>query len=151
MQKIGLLALLVSLSASPSLAGDLVVHAGTLIDGTASAPRQRVSVLIHDDKITAIQDGFVSPPGVRVIDLSQATVLPGFIDVHVHIGAKLPSTTNATEDWVTHSALDRAFDDAVYVRAMLQQGFTSARDVGGGDDTVAVRNAINSGKIAGPR
>jgi len=69
----------------------------------------------------------------------------------VHIGAKLPSTTNATEDWVTHSALDRAFDDAVYARAMLQQGFTSARDVGGSDDSVAVRNAINAGKIAGPR
>jgi len=85
------------------------------------------------------------------VDLSKATVLPGFIDVHVHIGGKLPSTTNATEDWVTHSALDRAFDDAVYARAMLQQGFTSARDVGGSDDSVAVRNAINAGKVPGPR
>jgi imidazolonepropionase-like amidohydrolase len=52
---------------------------------------------------------------------------------------------------LTQSALDRAFEAAVFVRAMLQQGFTSARDVGGSDETVAVRNAIDSGKISGPR
>jgi len=52
---------------------------------------------------------------------------------------------------VTHLAIDRAFDDAVFARELLQQGFTSARDVGGGDDSVAVRNAINAGKVAGPR
>ena len=57
----------------------------------------------------------------------------------------LPSRVNATEYWVTHSDIDRAFDAAVFVRQMLQQGFTSARDVGGGDDSVALRNAINSG------
>ena len=77
--------------------------------------------------------------------------MPGFIDCHVHIASRLPSQVNATENWLTHSALDRAFDGAVFVRAMLQQGFTSARDVGGGDDTVAVRDAITAGKIAGPR
>jgi imidazolonepropionase-like amidohydrolase len=55
------------------------------------------------------------------------------------------------EDRLTHSDLDRAFDGAQFSRQMLQQGFTSARDVGGGDDTVAVRDAIAAGKIAGPR
>jgi imidazolonepropionase-like amidohydrolase len=78
-------------------------------------------------------------------------VLPGFIDCHVHIGGKLPSRTNATEEWLTHSDLDRAFDATVFVRDMLQQGFTSARDVGGGDETVAVKRAIDAGKIPGPR
>ena len=52
---------------------------------------------------------------------------------------------------MTHSDIDRAFDGALFLRQMLQQGFTAARDVGGGDDTVAVRDAINAGKIAGPR
>lgn len=138
-------------AAGAARAGDLVVHAGTLIDGVSAQPRRNVSILVHDDRIAGVKDGFVTPAGAQVVDLSHSTVLPGFIDVHVHIGAKLPFRTNATEDWVTHSAIDRAFDDAVFTRQMLQQGFTSARDVGGGDDTVAVRNAINEGKIVGPR
>ncbi len=145
------LSLAAVLMASAAHAENLVVHAGTLIDGSGAPPRKSVSILIDGDKIAQVKDGFSTPAGYRVVDLSKATVLPGFIDVHVHIGAKLPSTTNATEDWVTHSALDRAFDDAVYARAMLQQGFTSARDVGGSDDSVAVRNAIDAGKVAGPR
>ena len=145
------LALCVALIAGGARAGDVVVHAGTLIDGTSDKPRQNVSILVHDDRIAGVKDGFVTPAGAEVIDLSKATVMPGFIDVHIHVGAKLPSTTNATEDWVTHSALDRVFDDATFARAMLQQGFTSARDVGGGDDSVALRNAIDAGKVAGPR
>jgi imidazolonepropionase-like amidohydrolase len=145
------LALCAVLIAGTAWAGDVVVHAGTLIDGASDKPRRGVSILIHDDRITGVKDGFVTPAGAQVIDLSQATVMPGFIDAHIHVGAKLPSTTNATEDWVTHSALDRVFDDATFARAMLQQGFTSARDVGGGDDSVALRNAIDAGKLAGPR
>ena len=140
-----------ALLASSALARDVVIHAGTLIDGVADAPRKNVSILIHDERITAVEAGFKTPAGAEVIDLSTQTVLPGFIDCHVHIGSKLPSRVNATEDWLTHTTIDRAFDGAVFVRAMLQQGFTSARDVGGGDDTTAVRDAINSGKIPGPR
>ena len=137
--------------ASTALARDLVIHAGTLIDGVGEAPRHTVSILVHDDRITGVEAGFVAPAGAEVIDLSRETVMPGFIDCHVHISAKLPSRTNATEDWLTHSDLDRAFDAAVFTRAMLQQGFTSARDVGGGDETVAVRDAIAESKIPGPR
>ena len=136
---------------TPVSANDLVVHAGTLLDGVGQAPAPQMSILIHDDRITGVQPGFVAPAGAEVIDLSHETVMPGFIDVHVHISAKLPNRANATEDWLPHSTLDRAFDAAVFVRAMLQQGFTSARDVGGSDETVAVRDAIDAGKIDGPR
>jgi imidazolonepropionase-like amidohydrolase len=144
-------ALILALTAESSFCADIVIHAGALIDGTGAAPRQKVSISIHDDKITAVEDGFKSPAGAQVIDLSGATVLPGFIDCHVHVTAMLPSRTNSTEYWVTHSDIDRAFDAEVFVRQMLQQGFTSARDVGGGDETVALRNAIDAGKIPGPR
>lgn len=137
--------------ASSASARDIAIHAGTLIDGVSQAPRHTVTILVHDERITGVQDGFSSPAGAEVIDLSRQTVMPGFIDCHVHIASKLPSRTNATEDWVTHSDLDRAFDGALFARQMLMQGFTSARDVGGGDDTVAVRNAIDAGKITGPR
>ena len=138
-------------AASAASARDAVIHAGTLIDGTGAESRNQVSILIHDDRISAVESGFVTPAGAEVIDLSHSTVMPGFIDCHVHIAAKLPSATNRTEDQLTHSDLDRAFDAAVFAAAMLQQGFTSARDVGGGDYSVAVRNAINAGKVPGPR
>ena len=145
------IALVVALFATSASARDVVIHAGTLLDGVTDTPRREVSILVHDDRITAVEPGFVKPAGSEIIDLSGETVMPGFIDCHVHIASRLPSRVNATENWLTHSALDRAFDGAVFVRAMLQQGFTSARDVGGGDDTVAVRDAISAGKIAGPR
>ncbi|HEX3849137.1 MAG TPA: amidohydrolase family protein [Steroidobacteraceae bacterium] len=132
-------------------ARDWVIHAGVLIDGSGAAPRRNVSIVIHDDKIASVEDGFRGPAGAEVIDLSHSTVLPGFIDCHVHISAMLPSRTNSTQYEMTHSDIDRAFDAQVFVRQMLQQGFTSARDVGGGDETVAVREAIDAGKIPGPR
>jgi imidazolonepropionase-like amidohydrolase len=135
----------------PCAAADTVIHAGTLLDGVSETPRQSVSILVRDDKIVSVEPGFSSPPGATVIDLSTATVMPGFIDCHVHLSAMLPSRANATEYWLTHSDIDRAFDAALFARAMLQQGFTSVRDLGGGDETVAVRNAVDSGKISGPR
>jgi imidazolonepropionase-like amidohydrolase len=103
-------ALVLTFTAESSLCADIVIHAGALIDGTGAAARQKVSISIHDDRITAVEDGFKSPAGARVIDLSGATVLPGFIDCHVHVAAMLPSRTNSTEYWVTHSDIDRAFD-----------------------------------------
>jgi imidazolonepropionase-like amidohydrolase len=135
----------------PCFAKDIVIHAGTLLDGVSDRPRPQVSILVRDDKIVAVEPGFTTPAGAEIVDLSGATVMPGFIDCHVHISAMLPSRTNATEYWLTHSDIDRAFDAAVFMRDMLQQGFTSARDLGGGDETVAVRNAIDDGKTPGPR
>ena len=119
------------LLANSAIARDVVIHAGTMIDGVTATPRHEVSILIHDDRITGVEAGYQQPVGAEVVDLKSATVLPGFIDCHIHIAGKLPSRTNATEDWVTHSAIDRAFDGAVFARQMLQQGFTAGRDVGG--------------------
>lgn len=143
--------ILLLLTAAPISAKDLVIHAGVLLDGVSPAAREHVSIRVHDDRIESIEPGYVTPAGAEVIDLTQSTVMPGFIDCHVHISALLPGRSNATEYQLTHTTLDRAFDGARFVRHMLQQGFTSARDVGGGDETVAVRDAIAAGKIVGPR
>jgi len=132
-------------------AKDQAIHAGAMIDGNGGPPLRQVTVLVKDDRIAAIQPGFVSPPGAEIIDLSSATLMPGFIDCHVHVSARLPSRANETEYRLTHNDIDRALDAAVFLRDMVQQGFTGARDVGGGDETVAVRNAIDAGKIPGPR
>ena len=146
-----LLTLIALGSAAASEAKDVVIHAGTLFDGITEVPRHQVSITVRGDRIQSVDAGFLTPADADIIDLTNATVMPGFIDCHVHISAVLPSRTNAIEYWLTNSAIDRAFDAALFVRQMLQQGFTSARDVGGGDETVAVRKAIDAGKIPGPR
>jgi imidazolonepropionase-like amidohydrolase len=139
------------LAAGPGLAKDVVIHAGTLIDGVSDTPRHTVSILIHEDRITAIEPGFVTPAGAEVIDLSTQTVMPGFIDCHIHVSAMLPSQQNATEYAVTHTSIDAALNGAKFGRALLLEGFTSARDVGGGDETVSLRDAFAAGTLPGPR
>jgi imidazolonepropionase-like amidohydrolase len=146
-----LLALTWLVAAPAALAQDTVIHAGTLLDGNGAPARHQVSIVVHDGRISAVEPGYSTPAGASVVDLSTSTVMPGFIDCHVHVSARLPGRANAIQDWLTHSDLDRAFDGAVFSAAMLQQGFTSARDLGGGAETVALRNAIDAGKVPGPR
>ena len=75
----------VALPAAQTPKIDIVIHAGRLIDGTSTAVRQNVSILVAGEKIAAVQDGLQTPAGARVIDLRTATVMPGFIDSHTHI------------------------------------------------------------------
>jgi len=137
--------------AAPALARDLVIHAGQLIDGVSAAPRTKVSILVHDDRITGVQDGFVAPAGAEVVDLSSATVLPGLIDAHDHITMQY-SGRNPIAERFTTSEIDTAFKTIGYARRTLEAGFTSIRDVGGDlGVVVALKHAIAAGEVAGPR
>jgi len=129
----------------------IVVQAGTLFDGVTASPQHEMSILIENDKITGIQGGYITPTGAEIIDLTHDTVLPGFIDCHIHISQRSPGGENEVEYRVTHNAIDKALDGAKFGREMLLQGFTSARDVGGGDETVSLRNAFAAHTLPGPR
>jgi imidazolonepropionase-like amidohydrolase len=137
--------------ASPVLAKDVVIHAGRLIDGLSKVARGNVSILIHDDRITAVEDGFVTPAGAEVIDLSTSTVLPGLIDCHDHVTVQADGGNPVAEE-VTQTSLDQALASTVYARRTLDAGFTSIRNVGawGGTD-IALKRAINKGLVIGPR
>jgi len=137
--------------AMPAMAKDIVVHAGTLLDGVSATPRHEVSILIKDDRIAGVEAGYASPAGAEVIELTHQTVMPGFIDCHIHISARAPGGENEVEYDVTHNDIDKALNGAKYGRELLLQGFTSARDVGGGDETVSLRNAFRDGTLPGPR
>jgi imidazolonepropionase-like amidohydrolase len=143
-------ALLVTV-AMPAAAKDVAIHAGTLIDGTGTTPRHQVTILVRDDRIVAVTPGYSDPTGAEVIDLSTATVLPGLIDTHVHITGQFDGG-DPVRELVTQTDLDAAYKTPAYARATLEAGFTSVRDVGGSTDlVVAMKRAIASGEIAGPR
>ncbi len=114
---------------SAALTKDVVIHAGSLIDGVSKQPKSHVSILIKDDRITAVQAGFVTPEGAEVIDLSNATVLPGLIDDHQHVGFSTPLyATNVS--LLARSEADETLKMEANAQTILQQGFTSIRTPG---------------------
>jgi imidazolonepropionase-like amidohydrolase len=129
---------------------ETVIQAGRLIDGAGTAPRERASILIAGDRIVAVQDGWQTPPGAKVIDLRSSTVLPGLIDCHTHITGE--GTGNAIVKAATETPLDDAVRSTVYAKRTLEAGFTTIRNVGaeGGAD-VALKRAIEAGIVEGPR
>ncbi|MCC5879547.1 MAG: amidohydrolase family protein [Idiomarina sp.] len=143
--------LLVGLTATGFAHADTLIHAGTLIDGTDNAPRQNVTIRIDGDRISAIESGLQAPgEGDTLIDLSQATVMPGFIDSHTHLSSQL--SQGSYMDRFTNNPATTAIQAASFARITLQTGFTTVRELGDSDHvSVALRNGIRQGHIEGPR
>jgi len=127
----------------------IAIRAGRLIDGRGGPPVANAVILVERERITAVGPGLTIPAGVRVIDLSSSTVLPGFIDAHTHVTTQ-PS--DYYEDIFRKTPIDVAIKAHVYAKRTLDAGFTTIRDVGSGEFIdVALRNAINRGDVPGPR
>ncbi|CAN5297775.1 amidohydrolase family protein [soil metagenome] len=128
-----------------------VIHAGELLDRPGQKPRGNSTILIEDGKITDVGDGFAPPPpAARVVDLRDQFVLPGLIDMHVHLYSEGDPLKGRLE------GPRRDYEDSVLIaarhaRITLEAGFTTVRDLGGVARGVAtLRDFVNSGDLPGP-
>jgi imidazolonepropionase-like amidohydrolase len=135
-----------------------MIRAGTLIDGTSNPPRHDQVLIVRGNRIESVSDAASAkiPAGANVIDLSQATVLPGLIDCHTHIflQGEEPAEGGYDANILYPPLALRAARATVSVRRALEQGFTTLRDVeteGAGYGDVGIKEAIEKGYIPGPR
>jgi imidazolonepropionase-like amidohydrolase len=139
----------------PEGKGVIALRAARLIDGTGAPPINNAIVIIANNKISVVGDAnsVRIPSGVKVIDLGNVTLLPGFIDAHTHlIGRVLGDPDDdmaAVRDYDSFGAIL----GVLHARDTLMAGFTSVRNVGasGRFDDMALRKAINEGWTIGPR
>ncbi|MEO5603624.1 MAG: amidohydrolase family protein [Cyclobacteriaceae bacterium] len=126
------------------------IHCGNLIDGKSNSVQKQVTIIIEGDKIVGIERGFTDiNTGDHLIDLSTKTVLPGLIDLHVHLEGET-SKDQALQRFTLNEA-DIAFKSTVFAKKTLLAGFTTVRDLGGSGVNIALRNAINQRLVEGPR
>lgn len=137
-------------SLMPLSAQDTYLQCGNIVDTESGKILNEKTIIVSGNKIKDIQDGFVNGSvNDEIIDLKTKTVLPGFIDLHVHIEGE-SSPTRYIERFTKNPA-DVAFQSTVYAERTLMAGFTTVRDLGGSGVNIALRNAINSGVVKGPR
>ncbi|MDA8020930.1 MAG: amidohydrolase family protein [Thermoanaerobaculia bacterium] len=130
---------------------DTLIHAGRLIDGTGGAVQNEVTIVVRDGVIAEIEPGFRSPGADDdLVDLKDATVLPGLIDLHTHLSGE--SNPRGYLERFTSGPAHFAIQGVVHAGRTLDAGFTTVRDLGDRFEvTVALRDAIASGLIDGPR
>jgi imidazolonepropionase-like amidohydrolase len=131
----------------------IAVRCGKLVNGRTAEPQTDMVIIIRGQRIEAVGSArsVAIPQGATVIDLSHATVLPGLIDAHSHI---IPDVGYTQDSFLKRSSALNAIDGLVNAQKSLAAGFTTLRDPGDMDlyyAHLAVRDAINAGKVQGPR
>jgi imidazolonepropionase-like amidohydrolase len=145
-----LLFLFVTLFTFQAYGQSAVIHAGALFDGTGNDIRENVTIVVEDGIIESVSDGYTDPEGNQMlIDLKDKTVLPGLIDLHVHL--EMETNPGRYAETFTMNPEDKALRSVMYARRTLEAGFTTVRDLGGTGVNTALRDAVNAGYIQGPR
>lgn len=145
-----LAAILCAIAAVSVYAQKTVIHCGNLIDGKSNEVQAQMTVVIEGNKIVSVQKGFTAPAaGEKLLDLSRKTVMPGLIDMHVHLESETNKDQNLQR--FTSNEADVAFRSTVFAKRTLMAGFTTVRDLGGSGVNISLRNAINQGLVVGPR
>ena len=124
---------------------------GKLVDTKSGEIASKKTIVVRDNTIFNVMDGYVSPRSATaiVIDLKDKVVMPGLIDFHVHIEQEFDRNTRLNN--YTLNEADVAFNSVGFAKTTLLNGFTTVRDLGGSGVNISVRNAIDGGKIPGPR
>lgn len=131
-----------------------VIHAGTLLAIPGQATENNQTIVLEGNRIVRIEDGFTDPAEIdaraTLIDLSDKFVLPGLMDMHVHLLGELGP--NSRMEALTMTTSMDALRGAQYARRTLQAGFTTVRDLGGEPEAIyALRAAVDAGWVPGPR
>ena len=150
--KLSLLAVsLCSVAVTVNVQAATILHAGRMLDMTSNKIQKEVSIIIEDNSIAAIKEGYVeAEKNDQIIDLREHTVMPGLMDMHTHLTMQFGPTVYL--DRFRNEAADISFKSVVFAKRTLDAGFTTVRDLGDSYNiTVSLRNAINSGLIDGPR
>ncbi|HSL72509.1 MAG TPA: amidohydrolase family protein [Longimicrobiales bacterium] len=124
----------------------IVVRAARMLDVTTGRMLRNASVVVTGDRITAVNPAS-TPAGAEIMDLGDVTLLPGFMDVHTHLGGEI--NANSFTEPVLETSVDAAYKAVRYARITVMAGFTTVRDFGG-ETTVALGKAVERGDVVGP-
>lgn len=143
------MALLLGVS-STAFAQRTLIHCGTLIDGISNTPKSQVTIVVEKNRIADVQNGYMpAQANDKVVDMKSRTVMPGWIDMHVHIESETSKDQYLKR--MSSNMADVAFESQKYAATTLMAGFTTVRDLGGSGVNISIRNAINKGLVIGPR
>ena len=141
---------LISLFTLTLSAQDYYIHAGKMFDSKEGKMLDKMTIIVSGTEIKAVKKGFEIPDSDNIIiDLKDSTVMPGFIDLHVHMESEYNPEKYLNEFTAEESEI--AFSSIKFAKRTLMAGFTTVRDLGGSGVNISLRNAINKGEVIGPR